>query len=172
MSTMARAGQLIGEHMATNNAINIQGSIPAFSVYVGSTISSVTGDGSEAVIAAGSVIYNTGSCWDSSSYTFTADRAGSFNFNGTINTAPFTSSHTSYNFFARINSNDYTVVQCNPYQTAGTWVYLGTPFSVTYHLEESDTVQFYVIVSGGTKTVDIKGTKTYSNISGFYIIEI
>jgi hypothetical protein len=60
MATTARSGQLVGDIMATNNAINQKQPVPSWFIYLASTVYDVTGNGDSYIVSYDTSLYLNG----------------------------------------------------------------------------------------------------------------
>lgn len=167
MATMARAGQLIGDSMATNNAINVQGPTPSFRVRLSGNQSNVTGDSTVYTIPFDTVIYDLTSSFNTTTHVFTVPLDGKYLFNFSARIYGFNATHTQGYFYITVNSDTYIGWEGNVYATSTTNATRNC--TLLLDLTAGDTVKGQLQVDNGTKTVDLYGNERSTWFSGAYI---
>lgn len=130
---------------------------PAFVAYPNATITDVTGDGTTYTLICNTAPVNVGTVYNTSTGTFTAPIAGTYLFNGSIGLSGLLVGHTELIIIVNTSPlGAFRPVRCNPY-TSSTSTIQCFPFSWTGTMSASGTMTVQVLVSGGTKVVDIFG---------------
>jgi hypothetical protein len=145
---------------------------PAFSAYVTTQSASVTGDGTLYKIVSYTSTFDQGSNFNTTTGTYTAPIAGRYQFNYTIWCAGVTASHNqgileiiTTSQTVRLSQLNWGAVRdgiSNIVQLSG---------GILLNMSASDTASLNVIVSSGTKVVQIGGgTGPYETVfSGFLV---
>lgn len=161
--------------MATNNSVNNRlgpsGSLvmstagamtlaqqPCFLAYLGTTVTNVTGDGTNYTLICGGIVLDKASNYNGSTGVFTAPVGGSYLFNCGITLGAGTIS-TSTTFSAQLvtNNNTFTPININP-AAASVAAGLSQNFSIVTSMSSSHTAYIVVTVSGLVgATVSIAG---------------
>jgi hypothetical protein len=145
----------------------------SFMVSVASTLSNVTGDGTNYPVTFDTEIFDSAGSF--SGNTFTAKCAGRYLFTWCVGYTGLTSSHTRQDTGPVQKRSGVTIFSAakvsNPYaQGANSGLNYSESGSIEMLLLEGDTVQLIANVSGGTKVVDILGAATtYTWFSGQYL---
>jgi hypothetical protein len=156
--------------MATNNAINLQGPTPAFSAYLGTTDSNVTGS---------SILYRLGS---GNALTELYDYTNSFNTNG-IFTAPVAGVYQfngAIHYFSMM-PEDVGIISIHttqhvfeyPFGTRFTETFDAIAFSTSANMAIGETAYLNFLVNSGSQIVDVYGgadIRTFFN--GFLVAKI
>jgi hypothetical protein len=141
--------------MATNNSINLHGTMPAFSVYLNTTQSAVTGDGTAAIVPFDTTIYATASSFIGEE--FIAPMTGIYQFNGGVFLTGITSLCTNCLVYILVDGlNNYVIYNENPYDGIGD-VFI--PINCTLKLTAGMVIGILVTVTGAlSKVVNIRGS--------------
>lgn len=160
--------------MATINSANIYqtpnaaGSIlypgqPAFTAYVSSTITDVTGDGTVyGPVIFDSELFDQNSDYNTGTGQFVAPVSGRYMFAGALDMRPLTASHTIILIQIVTSNRTYNVFDSNAAIrfTFGATNILRYPFAIFADMDAADTAYVQLTVSNDTKTVGINGSTT------------
>lgn len=151
---------------ASNRMTNT--SQPAFSAYVTDTISNVTGDATDYTVVFGTEIFDQAGNFDGTS-TFTAPVTGKYLLTARILLGGILNTH---------NVSQLTIVTSNrtyeswkhPYNCADANPYLTFEMTCFADMDAADTAKVKILISGGTKVVDVLGGgSAYSIFSGYLV---
>lgn len=158
--------------MAINNALNIKGSIPAFRAKAGIQYAGITGDGTEYTVRLDTVLYDTTSSFNTTTYEYTVPMDGRYLFVFTCSHSMQLVEYTNAYHYITVNSNKYTVWQ--GYKIP--YIYYGIIRSsaLTINLNESDIVKAQFAVYGDGKEVTSGGTPSVEDmcLSGVYLASV
>jgi len=157
-----------GQGLAVDSSSVRMANIPSITVCAANGgVANVTGDGTAYTVVFGSEIIDQGA--DFSSTTFTAPVAGQYAVSGQILVDGIGSSHT-FASLQIVTSNRTYYQQLNPYgYESGTATPI--PFSVITDMDASDTLHLSLVVSGGTKTININNTSS-TNVRTYLSVQM
>lgn len=131
---------------------------PAFSAYLSSTASNVTGDGTFYTLACNTEIFDQQSNYNNGTYTFTAPVDGRYLFTMIYYMGGILVAHTAgYNTIVTSN----TTFACNsmsPFMRSSSAGEVAIDTQVFCVMDSADTVYVQMTVSNGTKVVDVIGS--------------
>jgi len=173
-------GAVLNESAASSNVLfeydnfyigggNLANQITSFRANLDAAQSNVTGDGTLVTVIFGSEEYNYNGSYNSSTGIFTAKQKGVLSAKCAIQVSGMDAAHTSMEVKFIRNGGDYDTISINPWAVkigAGT---TQVPASCDIPVEIGDTVLVRVVVSGGTKTVDISNTVRDTWFTGFIV---
>jgi hypothetical protein len=158
MATMARAGQLIGDHMATNNAVNLNKPICSFYAYRYYNDSNCTGDGTAYPIIYHHRIWDNTLDYNEATGVFVVPKKGIYRIDASVLLSNLDAAHTE-GFLQLINSTSGVTYTGNIINVGA--APHGTEYSLTLsriiQADAGDNLNTSVTVSGGTKTVEVSG---------------
>lgn len=131
---------------------------PAFVAYLSGNLTNKTGDGTNYTIIFDSTLKNIGTCYNTSTGTFTAPVAGTYIFNMNVFLTNLGVAHNSGSggLISSNTAHNLTYYQGNPGIVAA-----GASFvvnsSVIIPMAASETLIVQMLVSGSTKTVGLAG---------------
>jgi hypothetical protein len=131
---------------------------PAFSAYLSSTASDVTGDGTTYTLACNTEIFDQQSNYNNGTYTFTAPVSGRYVFSSTYYLGGITAIHFSgYANFITSNTTFRTnIVSYAAWRSVSNEVALNN--AVFCDMDSADTIYAAITVQVGTKVVDVIGS--------------
>jgi len=158
--------------MATNNALNIKGSIPAFRAKAAIAYASVTGDGTVYTVKLDTVVYDTTSSFNTTTYEYTVPMDGRYLFVLTCSHSMQFVEYTNAYHYITVNSDKYTVWQ--GYNYTGPYDVLTRSSTLTINLNKSDIVKAQFAVYGGSKLVTASGNPYMETmcLSGVYLASV
>jgi len=169
--TKSQIDALIADYY-TKTQIDALHDIPAFAAYLSVTATNATGDGSAYQIACNTEIYDALGNFGGLGKIFTAPEDGLYGFVMGAYIYPLTSNHT-YAYDALVTSNrTYFLNERNPYAVAYQNTYNSTGFNILAQMDAGDTAWPEIVVSGGSKTVNVYGSNTYTFFSGHLVRRI
>ncbi len=123
----------------------------------------ITGDGTtwSAVSAAWTDLYNVGS--DFNSGTYTAPQTGKYLLWGQWYMSGFTSSHNDLKCRVHTSNRSYRPILIHPWAIRPAATAVTINWSIIADMDISDTAYIDIVVSGGTKVVDLHGDGTYQS---------
>ncbi len=123
----------------------------------------ITGDGTtwSAVTAAWTDLYNVGS--DFNSGTYTAPQTGKYLLWGQWYMSGFTSSHNDLKCRVHTSNRSYRPILIHPWAIRPAATAVTINWSIIADMDISDTAYIDIVVSGGTKVVDLHGDGTYQS---------
>lgn len=128
----------------------------AFSGYVANTVSNVTGDGTVYTIAVNAERFDQNSDFNTGTYTFTAPVTGRYFFTCCIFCGDISNAMTGCNLSFVTSNISYSTNAGNPYSAAvvigGYKQFIGSVFA---DMDAADTTYITIVISGGTKIVDV-----------------
>jgi len=141
----------------------------AFLVSRSSTVTDVTGDGTDYTIAWNNEVFDQNN--DFASNTFTAPISGRYLFTLTVFIQGLLVGHTSAQVYITANNQFLYISDVNPFaaSVSGNLVING---SGIFNMTAGDTATAHVVVSGSTKVVDVQGSALTSGPSqwGGYLL--
>ena len=138
----------------------VAGTGPAFRVYLSANQSITTGVATK--VAFDTEVFDTASCFDISTYRFTPNVAGYYQFNSVIGAS--NGSGLNYNFIEIYkNGVPDSIAIYGAYGASFTQNY-GNISSLIYMNGSTDYVEMYVIISGTAGTSTVVGGQTYYSI--------
>lgn len=143
---------------------------PAFLAYLSASAIDVTGDGTTYTIAFDTELFDQNSDYDNATYIFTAPVTGRYQFSWLVSVQGILIGHTDLNLQLRTsNATNTQVARLSPFTISVGGVY-NTNGSLLVDMEAADTCELRITVSGGTKTIDIGGTRTNGSYFGGYLV--
>lgn len=147
--------------MATNNALNVQGPTPLYSV-TAALANSVTGDNTSYTIQGGAIEYNYGSTWNATTSIFTAPQDGVYLLSGKTYTSGYNGSQVKEQFYVELAGHNplyelfYTINPSNIALSSAP-TDLSIPYNRCLRLDAGDTVQYIIRVgvAAGDKTITV-----------------
>lgn len=145
--------------------VNVNTSQPAFYAYLSATVSNVTGDGTNYIIAFDTERYdNSSSFTTGASAGFTAPVTGVYQFDGNINVSGMTGSMTDILVqFLQNFTNQWQLIRLNPANMLFSGSIVSMPFSLQLKLTAADFIDLRLIISGGTKVADLPKNAGWDN---------
>ena len=137
---------------------------PAFLVDQTGTVSSVTGDGTSYAQVFNVEIFDVGG--DFASATVTAPVTGRYQFGFAERISGLTSSHTQCEMRIITSNRSYRVAYYNIWALSAGATVQWPDCAILADMDASDTATFNIIVTGGTKVVDISGS-TFSRVKAY-----
>lgn len=161
--------------MATNNAINQVGPLPAFMATNGPEQTGITSTGgSNSTIAFGTKVYDVTNSYDNSTYTFTAPLTGRYSFQVLLGLYNCTASMTALRIFLNTTQSKYILFFENfaPGQAVGEYYVFAFSNSIVAPMNSGDTASVCVTLPDGVSLSINGSTATGSNtpiFSGYMI---
>jgi len=159
--------------MAKNNATNTNITVgsggeinyplqPAFFARLSGDLTDVTGDGTQYNIPWDTELLDQNADFNASTGVFTAPVTGLYSFSCAITASGLLNTHTTANWRWVTSSVQYRGWQGNPWAVnAGGGGTLTVPYAILAYMTAGETMQTQLIVSNGTKVVDVLyGTAT------------
>lgn len=142
-----------------------------FLAYLNSTVSNVTGDGTQYLVILDSVYSNPGSYYSTSTGLFTAPVTGNYQFNMLVTVGNLPSGLTRMIMYAETTSEEYKPYDFTPVTSvSGEEIMF---FSFLTRMSANDTCSMQVRGFGSTKTVNVAGSSGGSSLpttfSGYYV---
>ena len=149
------------------------GGLPAvrFQANLSGTDTNVTGDGTNFQLGSGNaftLVFNTGSAFTTGG-VFTAPTTGTYFFFFGITTGDTTVAHTTWSPIITTTANAFTIAYINGFVNVGAGGFMGVNGSAFCQMTAGDTCTFNIIVSGGTKVVDILNNPGLTYVGGFQV---
>lgn len=176
----ASAGHyFINSSSATCMDINYDGAAikpaqPASSIYVNSTLSDISGDGTAYKVAYNTAIFNTQSSYSTGSYEFTAPVTGRYAVSATVAYRPAVGGSNVYDLDIITSNRTYKAFTFPTRNTIANFSgpsYVFNPaLTALIDMDEGDIVYIQAKGSGGAKTDDIVETSNPNNITWFECI--
>lgn len=131
---------------------------PAFLAYNSSTDLNVTGDATQITIKFDTEIYDQNGDYNTSTYTFTAPITGRYFLGVTVRCEGLTASHTSLQCWMKTSNRTYRASRYDigALRNADDDSAIAES-SIDADMDAADTAYFEVVISFGTKVVDIVG---------------
>jgi len=130
----------------------------SFQVTRSSTVTDVTGDGTDYTIAWNNEVYDQGNNFASD--TFTAAVTGKHIFNMNLFLQGLLVAHTSCQIYLLASNGQLQYLyNSNPFAASVSGNLIVSGMAI-FNLTAADTVQAHVVVSGSTKVVDVQGSAT------------
>ena len=164
--------------MATNNAINQIGKLPAFMAINGPEQTGITSTGgSYSTIAFGTKVYDVTNSYDNSTYTFTAPLTGRYSFQVLLGLYNCTASMTGLSINLYTTQSNYILFFENfaPGQAVGGFYVFAANNSVVVPMNSGDTASVRVALADGASLSISGSTGSGSNtpiFSGYMIAGI
>jgi len=161
MATMARAGQLIGDYMATNNALNQRQPVPKWFLYLNTTLTDITGD-----FNSYSIVYDT-TLYASEGVTVVSDNvtvpiSGYYLLTAGTKVSGITASHTR----VTLNIGGVRYYGNNP-----DVIDVGTSYSITcnaiLYIASGSSCNVEISFVSGPKVIDIIGAAAPNYVTWF-----
>lgn len=146
------------------NGLNYNTKQSAFAVYQSTSPGNVTGDGTAYTIAANTKIFDQNTDFSTSTFTFTAPITGRYYlFYYLLTTGE--GAQTTYQMQIVTTGNTLNSAYLSPtaIKTSGN---IGLNMSGLFAMTAADTATFVIIVTGGTKTVGIDGSISFTQVGG------
>ena len=146
---------------------------PAFQAYLGTTDSNVTGDGTSFRIGSGNAlteVFDQNSDFNTNG-TFTAPVTGKYFFYVFAITQNTISSMTTWQLVIQTTASGFNQAYQNGFANNAASAFLGGNGSVICQMTAGDTCVFNIVVSGGTKTVEVYsgGANGLTSVGGHLI---
>ena len=146
---------------------------PAFQAYLGTTDSNVTGDGTTFRIGSGNAlteVFDNNSDFNTNG-TFTAPVTGKYFFYVFAITQNTISSMTTYQLVIQTTAAGFNQAYQNGFANNAAGAFLGGNGSVICQMTAGDTCIFNIVVSGGTKTVEVYsgGANGLTSVGGYLV---
>ena len=146
---------------------------PAFQAYLGTTDSNVTGDGTIFRIGSGNAlteVFDNNSDFNTNG-TFTAPVTGKYYFYVFCITQNTTSAMTTFQLVIQTTAAGFNQAYQNGFVNNAAGAFLGGNGSVICQMTAGDTCVFNIIVSGGSKTVEVYsgGANGLTSVGGYLI---
>lgn len=126
---------------------------PCFLTYLSAAQSNITGDGTLYTIPCDTVVFDQGSNYDNTTYTFTAPVTGRYEFKGGVY---FTGIGTGYvNVYIYTSNRNFNTYLMNNGAAISGQICLNT--NVIVDMDASDTATFRIIGAGTTKSMGVNG---------------
>jgi len=145
------------------------GSQPAFSAYLSSAQTNVTGDGTTYTVICDTEIFDIGSNYNNSTGIFTAPVTGTYLFTVQLHTGSIGGSHSNAFVIISTTGRTYYSGQNSPAacrSSASTWDYA---FTVLAPMTASDTAKFQFVIYNSTKTVSASNGAVQTAFSGYLV---
>jgi hypothetical protein len=145
--------------------------LPAFRAYNNAGASAVTGDGTVWTIVYDTSVVNNGTCFDTSTYIFTASLTGFYSFSGAVQINSVAVGNTNVYVYIVATGGTYYCGNINPnaVSVSGTMI---VPFHIVIPMTATDTAIFNLRVDGNaTANIGINGGDGYSWCSGYMITQ-
>lgn len=169
MATSTGLVKYDGTSLVTSSAAKIDSSNrttntaqPCFNASLSSTQNDVTGDGTVYTIIYNTVAFDQNSNYNSGTGVFTAPLTGLYLFCFNVGLTGLTSSHTSGRLNLLWNADRVDCISGNFWTKANPVTNFTIQGRVMLYLTASDTIQVQVLVTNGTKVVDIVGSSVPS----------
>lgn len=147
---------------------------PASSIYVNSTLSDISGDGTAYKVAYNTAIFNTQSSYSTGSYEFTAPVTGRYAVSATVAYRPAVGGSNVYDLDIITSNRTYKSFTFPTRNTIANFSgpsYVFNPaLTALIDMDEGDIVYIQAKGSGGAKTDDIIETSNPNNITWFECI--
>lgn len=144
------------------------GSFNGFLAYLSGNVSNVTGDNTTYTVAFDSTSYNTGTNFNTGTFTYTAPTTGSYAFGGVIYGFGYGAGHTQQSINLVTTATTFAMYTVNPFLMSGNST-LVVPFSQQCHMTAGDTATITVNVNNSTKTIGIGGVLGLSSFWGQFL---
>lgn len=131
---------------------------PAFSAYLSSTATDVTGDATLYTLACDTEIFDQQSNYNNSTYTFTAPVDGKYVFTMIYYLGGILSSHTAGYCQIVTSNTTFATNSCSPFQRNSSSGQMALDIVVFCVMDSADTVYVQTSVSNGTKVIDVIGS--------------
>ncbi len=139
-----------------SGSTNVNTSQPIFISY-STGANNLTGDGTVATIPFNATLVNIGTCYDTSTYIFTAPVAGRYLFIIQFSCSPIGAGHTSFQSQLQTSLHGRWIgFVCNPYVISVSTEFYTPSQSFFINLNANETVYSQCQISGSTKTVGIE----------------
>jgi hypothetical protein len=140
---------------------------PCFLAYVNGTVTNVTGDGTNYIVAFGTEAFDQNSDYNTGTYTFTAPVTGRYYFKTVIWIENGAASNQTIMNIAFVTS-DVVFYQtcCNPYNYQRSDGYAAWEGSTIAAMDAGDTCYVALAIHGGSKTIDIWGQAYQTRFCG------
>lgn len=141
---------------------------PAFHSYLGTTDNNATGDGTQFVLGSGNTlteVFDQGGDFTTAGI-FTAPITGRYLFTMCVMTDNTTSSHTTWQPQCATSNNTFNFAYQSGFANVAAGDFLSGNGSVICEMEAADTADFRIVVSGGTKVVEVNAGAGLTYVSG------
>lgn len=141
----------------------------AFSGYLSSTASNVTGDGTQYTVAFDTEVFDQNNDFNTGTYTFEAPVTGRYNFNFTVKYNDIGVGHTGAWFWLVTSNRTHPVGRFNPTScdVSGDVSYSNVTVA---DMDASDTAYLVATVNSSTLTVDVEGGGNMETRFGGFLI--
>lgn len=147
---------------------------PASSIYVNSTLSDISGDGTAYKVAYNTPIFNTQNSYSTGSYEFTAPVTGRYAVSATVAYRPEIGGSNVYDLDVITSNRTYKAFTFPTRNTianfSGPSFLFNPALTALIDMDQGDTVYIQAKGSGGAKTDDIIPTDNPNNITWFQCV--
>jgi len=172
-TTVGTAGQVLTSNGAVAPTFQAAPGVgtKVFAAYLNTSVSNVTGDGTQYLVILDSVFSNPGSYYSTSTGLFTAPVTGNYQFNMIVSVGNLPVGLNRMIMYAETTSAEYKPYDFTPVTSAAAEEIMF--FSFLTRMSANDTCSMQVRGFGGTKTADVGGSgggASYpTTFSGYYV---
>jgi len=130
---------------------------PAFLAVLSSSVSNVTGDGTEYTVIFDQEKFDQASNYNNTTGVFTAPITGKYSFSSIQIIASLTASFTNYAAFLLTTAMKYQLAGINPGAVRSNFNSFALPQTILVNMTAGDTAYVTLLVSGSTKTIQLIG---------------